>query len=76
MEIQYISVKETKDLFNMRIRLEELCVFLKLGKTLADFGQNLYNLIKRFDQCTRDLINAISESRRTASRSAMAYLKE
>jgi hypothetical protein len=60
----------------MLVRLEELCVFLKLGKTLTNFGQNLYNLIKGFDQGTRDLLTAISESRHTASRSAMAYLKE
>ena len=38
MEIQYISVEETKDLFNIRVRFEELCIFLKLRKTLANFG--------------------------------------
>ena len=60
----------------MLVRLEKLCIFLKLGKTLADLGQSFCNLIKGSDQGARDLLTAISESGHTVSGSAVAYLKE
>lgn len=38
MKIQYISEEETKYLFDMLVLLEQLCIFLKLRKTLTNLS--------------------------------------